>query len=609
MTIENSLYPLLDTIDSPADLRCLPLAELPQLCAELRGFLLETVAQTGGHLGAGLGVVELTVAIHYVFDTPDDSLVWDVGHQAYPHKILSQRRKQMHTLRQFNGLSGFPKRDESVYDAFGVGHASTAVSAVLGMAIADQVAGLAHSHIAVIGDSAMTAGMVYEALQHSVETTADIWVILNDNNMSISETSATRTQTTTNMARWFGDFGFDYTGVTDGHDVLGLVETLTALKQQQGSKLLHVKTVKGKGYANAEADPVAYHGVPPFNLSRGLKNDLVSQGSNALTFTRVFSDWLVDTATHDEKLLAITPAMCEGSGLVAFSEQFPQRYFDVDIAEQHAVTLAAGMACRGAKPVVAIYSTFLQRAYDQLVHDVALQNLDVLFAVDRAGVVGEDGATHAGIFDLAYSRALPNMVVMTPSDEAEMYLLLNTGYHYKGPALVRYPKGHGNLGSLGNLDRLKASDNVLNTLKTTTLPIGKAHVVQRGETLAILVFGTLLSRLEDYAQANNATLVDMRFVKPLDAVLLAELAETHRYVVTVEEGSLQGGIGEHVAQFFNEQHHSIRTLALGIADGIVPHGKRDEVLTQYRLDKNSLQADIDAFWRDTEQRGYLNEQL
>lgn len=619
-----SPYPLLDTIDCPADLRCLPVAQLPQLCTELRACLLETVAQTGGHLASGLGVVELTVAIHYVFDTPNDSLVWDVGHQAYPHKMLTQRRTRMHTMKQRHGLSGFPKRDESPYDDFGVGHSSTSISAALGMAIANQLAGRQHAHIAVIGDGAMTAGMAFEALHHAASVSADILVILNDNDMSISPNvgglssylskilvsdlyhevrskgkqvlkhlppfdglakfAEERVKEIAGFSNIFEDFGFDYTGPEDGHDVLALAGTLQLLKSRQGPKLLHIKTVKGKGYDKAEAEPIAYHGVSTFDPKKGLHPSTTST-HKAPSFTQVFSQWLVDTAQRDEKLTGITPAMREGSGLVAFSEQFPTRYFDVAIAEQHAVTLAAGMACKGAKPVVAIYSTFLQRAYDQLIHDVAIQNLDVLFAVDRAGVVGEDGATHAGVFDMAYSRLIPNLVVMTPSDETEMLQLLNTGYDYAGPALVRYPKGS------GAQERLPSS-------QTTTLPIGKANMIRHGERLAILVFGTLLSRLSDIADSHHATLVDMRFVKPLDTELLSQLADTHQYVVVIEEGCIAGGAGESVQQYLHSHTPTMRVLCLGIADEFVAHGKRDEILAHYGLDSIGLAHTIQHFLND-----------
>ncbi len=609
-------YPLLDKVDTPNDLRKVPLEQLPALCDELRACLLETVAQTGGHLASGLGVVELTVAIHYVFDTPNDSLVWDVGHQAYPHKMLTERRARMASMKKRHGLSGFPKRDESNYDDFGVGHSSTSISAALGMAIADQLNQRKNAHIAVIGDGAMTAGMAFEALHHAASLSANILVILNDNDMSISPNvgglssylskilisdlyqdvrsrgkkvlkhlppfdglakfAEDRVKEFAGFSNLFEDFGFDYSGPEDGHDVLALVETLQTLQKHHGPKLLHIKTVKGKGYAKAEAAPVDYHGVSTFNIEQGLVNGK----AGAPTFTQVFSQWLCETAQRDKKLIGITPAMREGSGLVAFSEQFPDRYFDVAIAEQHAVTLAAGMACKGSKPVVAIYSTFLQRAYDQLIHDVALQNLDVLFAVDRAGIVGEDGATHAGSFDLAYSRLIPNLVVMTPSDEMEMIHLLNTGYAYQGPALVRYPKGQGGLGYIPIDD-------------TRSVTIGKGHIVQTGKKLAILVFGTLLSRLKPIAADYHATLVDMRFVKPLDTDLIKQLSTNHDTFLVIEEGCLLGGVGEHVHQIIHQQAKHIHVHCLGISDKFTPHGKREEILAYYGLDSTSLRKIVD----------------
>lgn len=619
-------YPLLETINTPQDLRRLNLAELPTLCQQLRQCLLETVAQTGGHLASGLGVVELTVAIHYVFDTPNDSLVWDVGHQAYPHKMLTQRRDLMQTLKQKDGLSGFPKRDESPYDDFGVGHSSTSISAALGMAIADQINRQQHAHIAVIGDGAMTAGMAFEALHHAASLSADILVVLNDNEMSISPSvgglhaylskilasdfyqevrnkgrrvlkhlppfdglakfAEEQVKAFASFSNLFEDFGFDYTGPEDGHDVLSLVETLSQLKSKKGPKLLHIKTVKGRGYEKAEAAPVDYHGVSTFDLSEGL----VKTSETAPSFTQVFSHWLLFAAEKDNRLIAITPAMREGSGLVAFSQQYPARYFDVAIAEQHAVTLAAGMACKGAKPVVAIYSTFLQRAYDQLIHDVALQNLDVLFAVDRAGIVGEDGATHTGIFDLAYCRLVPNLVVMTPADEAEMLLMLNTGLDYAGPALVRYPKGPGALGFLPE-----------NNLKT--VPIGQAKVIRQGQKttdkqLAILCFGTMLSRLKSIAEQYQATLVDMRFVKPLDVDCINRLLKTHTHIMVVEEGVLLGGIGEQITAIVHKGNSQVLIHCLGIKDEFVAHGKRDEILAEYGLDESGLKQAVDELMQD-----------
>ncbi len=572
-------YPLLARIDSPADLRRLPVSQLPQVCQQLRDNLLASVAQTGGHLASGLGVIELTVAIHYVFNTPSDKLVWDVGHQAYPHKMLTGRRTRMSSLKRLDGLSGFPKRDESPYDAFGVGHSSTSISAVLGMALAEQLtpaSPTAPAHIAVIGDGAMTAGMAFEALHHAGSLSLDnlnLLVIVNDNDMSISPNVGVLS------AQLFKELGFHYTGPVDGHDISQLVRVLSQLKRQTGPQLLHVKTVKGKGYDKAEASPIAYHGVGAFDPQQGLPKTPIAQPP---TFTHVFSQWLVDTAHRDERLIGITPAMCEGSGLVAFSQQFPARYVDVGIAEQHALTLAAGMACQGAKPVVAIYSTFLQRAYDQLIHDIALQQLDVLLAVDRAGIVGEDGATHTGAFDLAFARLIPNVVIMTPSDAAEMQLLLNTGYDYSGCALVRYPKGSGDF-------------TALPSSHANSVSIGRAKVVQRGKKLAILVFGTLLARVRHYARERQATLIDMRFVKPLDTALIEELLSHHSHIVTLEEGCLQGGIGEQVTTFVHQQAPAVKVCCLGIGDTFVAHGTREEILAQCGLDEAGIRQRIEEF--------------
>lgn len=620
-------HSLLEQVQTPHDLRRLPESSLPAFCAALRTALLENVAQTGGHLASGLGVVELTVALHYVFDTPDDSLIWDVGHQAYPHKMLTERRLQMHTMKKMGGLSGFPKRDESPYDNFGVGHSSTSISAALGMAIADQLAGdEQRQHVAIIGDGAMTAGMAFEALHHAASLSANILVILNDNDMSISPNvgglsdylsqilvsdlyqevrekskavlkhlppfndlakfAESQVKAFVGGSNLFEDLGFAYTGPVDGHDVLALVEILRRLKQQTGPRLLHVKTKKGKGYARAEAAPITYHGVGQFDLAHGITPKPVLDPAKVEkpTFTEVFSAWLCDMAARDERLVGITPAMREGSGLVAFSERFPNRYFDVAIAEQHAVTLAAGMACRGLKPVVAIYSTFLQRAYDQLIHDVALQNLDVLFAIDRGGIVGEDGATHAGVFDLAYSRLIPNLVIMTPSDEQEAFKLLNTGFAYNGPALVRYPKGNGALGQLIRTDE--------------TVPIGQGKIVRAGKNLAILAFGTLRYQLQESAEKWDSTLVDMRFVKPLDEALILNLAKTHSKMVVVEEGSALGGVGEQIATLIAQKAKQVDILPLALADKFPEHGKREEILDKYGLSAAALFTRINDFIHD-----------
>jgi len=612
-------YPLLEQIDRPADLRLLSTQQLPQVCDELRQCLLEKVARTGGHLASGLGVVELTVAIHYVFDTPNDHLLWDVGHQAYPHKILTARRDSMHTIRKSGGLSGFPKRDESPYDDFGVGHSSTSISAALGMAIVDRLNGRQNAHIAVIGDGAMTAGMAFEALHHAAAVSSNILLILNDNEMSISpnvgglssylsrmlssdlyhrlrntgkqalkaflplqvlaKCAENRFKSFAGACNLFENFGFHYTGPQDGHDVLALVDILRVLKVRQGPKILHIKTIKGRGYQRAEDEPVAYHGVSGFDVSQGL---VKSNKASPVTFTQVFSSWLCECAAKDQRLIAITPAMREGSGLVEFSNCYPERYFDVAIAEQHAVTLAAGMACKGAKPVVAIYSTFLQRAYDQLIHDVALQNLDVLFAVDRAGIVGEDGATHAGVFDIAYARLIPNMVIMTPSDADEMILALNTAYHHQGPALVRYPKG----GITGMTVNPNNSDK--------TIVLGKGRLLQHGKELAILVFGTLLADVRSLADDYQATLVDMRFAKPLDGDLITDIALSHRYVLVIEEGVVLGGVGEQVRGMLQAQNPLLSVSLSAIADRFVNHGSRAEILAQHGLDRAGFQRLIEA---------------
>lgn len=611
--------PLLDKISYPNDLKQLPREQLPQLCDELRQFVIESVAQTGGHLASSLGVIELTVAIHYVFDMPNDGLIWDVGHQSYPHKILTGRKDKMPTLRQKGGLSGFPKRSESDYDDFGTGHSSTSISAALGMAIANQYlvpADKQRQIVAVIGDGAMTAGMAFEALHHAASLSANILVVLNDNDMSISPNvgsfssyiskvlsselftdirsqgkkilkhlppfdglakfAESRVKELVAHSNLFEDLGFSYQGPVDGHDVLQLVDALYMQKTKQGPRLLHIKTIKGKGYSQAEIEPIKYHGVKSFDSHAGLKSS-----PEKLTYTKVFSEWLLAAANREAKLMAITPAMREGSGLVEFSEQFPARYFDVAIAEQHAVTLAAGMACKGVKPVVAIYSTFLQRAYDQLVHDVAIQNLDVLFAIDRAGIVGEDGSTHAGVFDIAFMRTVPNLVIMTPSDENEMVLMLNTGLFYQGPAAVRYPKGTGMGNSLAvNVD---------------TLPIGKAIVRQQGSGVAVLVFGTLLAAIQEATQQVGATLVDMRFVKPLDIACLDELLLTHQRFMVIEEGAIKGGIGEEVANYLYQKQANIQVQCHGVADDFIQQGSRDEVLAFCGLDKSTLTTKLIEF--------------
>ena len=620
--IDSTRYPHLSRIATPADLRQFPETDLPAIAAELRGHLIDTVAQVGGHFGAGLGVIELTVALHYLYDTPEDRIVWDVGHQTYPHKILTGRRDSIHTVKQKDGVAPFPKRDESPFDTFGVGHSSTSISAALGMAVAAQRLGQERQVVAVIGDGAMTAGMVYEALNHAggMEPEPDMLVVLNDNRMSISENvggltkmlgrlSGSRTLNALReggkkllgdkhggparfVRRWeehwkgmfvpstlFEQMGFHYTGPIDGHDLPALVATLKTLKGLKGPQLLHIITTKGKGYELAEGDQIQYHAVGPFDPSVGV---VAKPGPAKPTYTQVFGDWLCDMAAADTRLMGITPAMREGSGLVRFSQEYPERYFDVAIAEQHAVTLAAGMACEGAKPVVAIYSTFLQRGYDQLIHDVALQDLDVLFAIDRAGLVGPDGATHAGSFDLSFLRCIPNMVVMAPADENECRRLLTTGFQHEGPAAVRYPRGTG--------------PGVPLEAGLEPLPIGQADVRRRGRSLAILSFGTLLPVAETIGRALDLTVVNMRFVKPLDADLLRELSRHHEGFVTLEDNAIEGGAGSAVAEFFAAEGISTAMLQLGLPDAFLDHASREQLLEQCGLDVEGVQAAILKRW-------------
>ncbi|MEO8460775.1 MAG: 1-deoxy-D-xylulose-5-phosphate synthase [Dokdonella sp.] len=614
--IDHARYPHLARIEIPSDLRQFADGDLTAIAAELRQYLIESVASSGGHFGAGLGVIELTVALHYLFDTPRDRLVWDVGHQCYPHKILTGRRDRITTIKKKGGLAPFPKRDESEYDTFGVGHSSTSVGAALGMAIAAQRSGDSRKVVAVIGDGAMTAGMAFEALNHGGDVEPDLLVILNDNDMSISENVGAMTKmlaklmasSTLNrirehgkkmmrrggflwrwVKRWeehakgmfvpstlFEEFGFHYTGPIDGHDLPLLVRTLRTVKELKGPQLVHVITTKGKGYPPAERERIEYHAVGPFDPDAGLGKKSASKP----TYTEIFGDWLCDMAASDARLLAITPAMREGSGLVRFSREYPQRYFDVGIAEQHAVTLAAGMACEGAKPVVAIYSTFLQRAYDQLIHDVALQNLDVLFAIDRAGVVGPDGATHAGSFDLSFLRCIPNMVVMAPADENECRQMLSTGFQFDGPAAVRYPRGGGNGTAIQS--------------ELTTLPMGKAEVRRRGHGIALLAFGAMVPVAAKVADALGATLVNMRFIKPLDQEMILELAKTHDALVTIEDNAIAGGAGSAVAEVLNANDVSAPILHLGLADDFLEHASREELLAESGLDAASIEASIRA---------------
>ena len=604
--------PLLDSIDEPDQLRALEVTQLDALARELREFLLYSVGKTGGHFGAGLGVVELTIALHYVFNTPKDSLVWDVGHQAYPHKILTGRRERMLTMRQPNGLAAFPTRSESVYDTFGVGHSSTSISAALGMMVAKRQQGRTKdSHtIAIIGDGAMTAGMAFEALNHAGALDDNVLVILNDNNMSISNNVGGLSSYFARMwaskpynfirsgskrmlskvppalkavhraeeymkgmvspGTLFEEIGFNYIGLVDGHDTEGLVEILSNIKTLRGPQLLHVVTQKGKGYSESENDPFGMHALSKITPTPATPE----VASAAPTYSQVFGDWLCDMAETDEKVVGITPAMGEGSGMREFAKRFPDRFFDVAIAEQHAVTFAAGMACEGTKPVVAIYSTFLQRAYDQLIHDVALQNLDVLFAIDRAGLVGEDGPTHAGSFDISYLRCIPNMVVMTPSDEAEARLMLSTGYHYQGPAAVRYPRGKGPGAALSkNLD---------------TLPIGKGMIRREGQKVALLAFGSLTTAALTAAQTLDATVADMRFVKPLDTALIAELATSHDLLVTVEENAIMGGAGSAVGEHLAATNCRTPILNLGLSDTFIEHGKVPQMLADEGLDADGI---------------------
>ncbi|MGH8041609.1 MAG: 1-deoxy-D-xylulose-5-phosphate synthase [Rudaea sp.] len=616
--IDAERYPHLSRIGSPADLKQLAEAELPAVAHELRTYLIESVASAGGHFGAGLGVVELTVALHYLYATPDDRVVWDVGHQCYPHKILTGRRDRIHTIKHKGGLAPFPRRDESAYDSFGVGHSSTSISAALGMAIAAQRKGDARKIVAVIGDGGLTGGMAYEALHHGGDLDPDLLVILNDNQMSISENvgalpkmlARLMTSRTLNamregtkrrlrrdgflwrfLKRWeehtkgmfvpstlFEEFNFHYFGPIDGHDLPMLLKSLRTLKDLKGPQLLHIITTKGKGYAPAEAAQIEYHAVGPFDPVKGVARKTAGKQS----YTEVFGDWLCDMAVVDERLLAITPAMREGSGLVRYSKEFPQRYFDVGIAEQHAVTLAAGMACEGAKPVVAIYSTFLQRGYDQLIHDVTLQNLDVTFAIDRGGVVGPDGATHAGSFDLTYLRCIPNLVVAAPADENECRQLLTTAFRHTGPAAVRYPRGTG------------PGAKIEPELKS--LPIGKGELRRRGAGLAILAFGAPLAAALEVGAELGASVANMRFVKPLDDTLVLELARTHAALVTVEDNAIAGGAGSAVAELLASNNLQVSLLQLGLPDAFLEHASREQLLTEAGIDAAGMRAAILQRW-------------
>lgn len=615
MSGNNSHWALLESINSPEDLRKLPQSQLLLLAQQLRSFLLESVSSTGGHLSAGLGTIELTIALHYIFNTPEDRLIWDVGHQTYPHKILTGRREQMKSLRQKGGLAGFPKRDESEYDAFGTGHSSTSISAALGMSIAARQTGSNRKAVAIIGDGALSGGMAFEALNHAGDSDADLLVILNDNDMSISPNVGGLSNHLTRVlsgslystvregskkvlenipgmleiarrteehvkgmvapGTLFEELGFNYYGPVDGHDLDAMIPVLRNLSNHKGPCFLHVVTRKGKGYSPAEDNPGKFHGVSSFDTSTGESS---KKSSTDITFTDVFSDWLCDMATEDERLVGITPAMQEGSGLVEFAEKFPKRYFDVGIAEQHAVTLAAGMACDGLKPVVAIYSTFLQRGYDQLIHDVAIQNLPVLFAIDRAGIVGADGPTHTGAYDISFLRCIPNMVIMTPADEIEARAMLTTGFIHDGPAAVRYPRG----GATGKIPA--------KTLKA--IDFGKAQICREGEKIAILVFGTLLESARVVAEELNATLVNMRFVKPLDEKLIDQISQNHELLVSLEENAIAGGAGSAVSEYLDTQSINISCLHLGFPDEYVEQGNQQEILSKWGLDAEGIKQSI-----------------
>ncbi len=618
--MNSSPFPLLSTIESPADLRHLAGTQLKTLAAELRQFLIETVSQRGGHFAAGLGTVELTVALHYVFNTPEDRLVWDVGHQAYPHKVLTGRRDQLHTIKLKDGLAPFPTRSESEFDTFGVGHSSTSISAALGMAVAARQMGSKRRAVAVIGDGAITAGMAFEALNHAGALDTDLLVVLNDNDMSISENVGAfsnyfarvlsgklyahlreggkkilrRVPPMWELARRseehmkgmilpgtiFEEMGFNYIGPVDGHDVDALVATLSNLRDMKGPQFLHVVTRKGKGYAPAEADPIKWHGPGPFDPKSGVIFKEKASGPN---YSQIFGDWLCDMAEADPRVVGITPAMREGSGMVEYSKRFPERYFDVAIAEQHAVTFAAGLACDGMRPVVAIYSSFLQRAYDQLIHDVALQNLPVTFALDRAGLVGGDGATHQGSFDLSFLRCIPNMTVMAPADENECRQMLYTAVQLGAPAVVRYPRGQGT--------------GVQIEREMTALPIGKAQVVREGRSgLCILAWGPMVGFCTAVAEQLDATLVNMRFIKPLDVELLLKLSQRHQALVTIEENTVAGGAGSAVTELLNERGISRPVLQIGIPDQFIEHGSRQDCLIAAGLDIQSITTTISQWW-------------
>lgn len=614
-------YPLLSQIDSPDDLRVLNKEQLPQVCDELRAYLLETVSRSSGHLASGLGCVELTVALHYVYKTPFDQLIWDVGHQAYPHKILTGRRDKMSSIRQKNGIHPFPWREESEFDVLSVGHSSTSISAGLGIAVVAEKENAGRKTVCVIGDGAITAGMAFEALNHAGALHTDMLVILNDNEMSISKNVGALNN---HLARIFSgslytnvrdgskklldkvpsvknfmkkteehmkgvmfspestlfeELGFNYIGPIDGHNIDELVATLQNMRELKGPQFLHIRTKKGKGYAPAENDPTGFHGVPKFDPTSGT----LPKSNTKPTYSQIFGNWLCEMAENDPHLVAVTPAMCEGSGMVEFSQRFPNQYFDVAIAEQHAVTFAAGLAIGGYKPVVAIYSTFLQRAYDQLIHDVAIQNLPVLFAIDRAGVVGADGQTHQGAFDISFMRCIPNLVIMTPSDENECRQMLYTGYQCGKPAAVRYPRGN-------------AVGVELTPLQT--LEIGKSKLIRQGEKIAILNFGTLLPNAKDVAEKLNATIVDMRFVKPIDEARILDVAQTHDIIVTLEENAIQGGAGSAVAEILNSHRKPTALLQLGLPDFFIPQGTQQEIMADLGLNSAGIEEKIQQFLKN-----------
>jgi 1-deoxy-D-xylulose-5-phosphate synthase len=634
MPFTHANWSLLESIDSPADVRKLNSLQLKELSRQLREFLLKSVASTGGHFSAGLGTVELTVALHYVFNTPYDRLVWDVGHQTYPHKILTGRREQMTTLRQKGGIAGFPKREESEYDSFGTGHSSTSIAAALGMSIAARQNNENRHCVAIIGDGAMTAGMAFEALNHAGAMTnikdVNLLVILNDNDMSISPNVGALSNHLTRLlsgdlfstlreggkkvlenippalelarrteehvkgmvapSTLFEELGFNYFGPVDGHDLDTLIPVLQNINQQSGPRLLHIQTQKGKGYFPAEDAPVKYHAVTSFDLSTGKLHAAATP--KPLTYTEIFGQWLCDMATQDERLVGITPAMREGSGMVEFAKRFPQRYFDVGIAEQHAVTLAAGMACEGVKPVVAIYSTFLQRAYDQLIHDVAIQNLPVMFAIDRAGIVGADGPTHTGAYDISFLRCIPNMVIMTPADAAECRGLLTTAFLHDGPSAVRYPRG-----AAAELHHTKLSSSKETSL--TALPFGQGEQLRTGEKVALLVFGSLLATALEVAEELDASVYNMRFVKPLDSSLIDKALAQHDLLVTIEDNAIAGGAGSAVCEYLNSQPQNAEqpsghVLQIGFPDEYINHGQSEELLSDWKLDKQGILESIQS---------------